>query len=223
MQTGLWIVIGDIHGATENFAKIPELSEADGVIVSGDLTNCGGPDQAEKIMAVIEKANLPVYAQIGNMDLSEVNDWLQAKGRNLHANVFELAPGIAIFGVGGSTITPMSTPSEFTEDDYARWLDAIWQKAKDYPHKILISHNPPKDTICDDIGGGIHVGSTAARAFIEKRQPDICVCGHIHEGRGEDKIGKTPIINPGTLADGGYVILRYKDGKINGELAKVGA
>lgn len=222
-QSCLWIVIGDIHDSTGNFARIPELSQADGIIISGDLTNSGGSSQAEKVMQTIEKASLPVYAQIGNMDLPEVNDWLERTGHNIHAQAKELAPGVCIFGIGGSTFTPMSTPSEFSESDYARWLDECWQKAKNYPHKILISHNPPKNTVCDDIGGGRHVGSTAVRDFIERGQPDICVCGHIHEGRGMDRIGSTPILNPGMFSEGGYVIIRYEDGKITGELDRVAA
>ena len=37
-QDYLWIAVGDIHDEPERFAKIPELSQADGIIVTGDLT-----------------------------------------------------------------------------------------------------------------------------------------------------------------------------------------
>jgi Icc-related predicted phosphoesterase len=36
--------------------------------------------------------------------------------------------------------------------------------------------------------------------------PAVCFTGHIHEGRGVDKIGKTKIINPGPLHHGGYAM-----------------
>lgn len=217
----LWIAIGDIHEKTANLAKIPELADASGIIVTGDLTNCGDSGKARQIIDILEQTGLPVLAQIGNMDLAEVNDWLEKSGQNIHRHCRELAPGLAIFGIGGSNITPMQTPSEFSEDAYQGWLEELWSEAGKYPHKILISHTPPKDTICDDIGGGVHVGSTAVREFIEKNQPDICLCGHIHEGRGMDRIGKTLVINPGMLADGGYVILRYAQGQLAAELAQV--
>lgn len=222
-QNGLWIVIGDIHDDTGNFAKIPELGEASGVIVSGDLTTNGGASQACKVLADIEASGLPVFAQIGNMDLPEVNDWLERTGHNLHARVRELAPDVAILGIGGSTYTPMNTPSEFSEAQYAQWLASLQDQARNYPHKVLVSHNPPKNTLCDDIGKNTHVGSEAVRQFIEECQPEICVCGHIHEGRATDKINDTVIVNPGMLAEGGYVVLRYANGRLTAEAARVPA
>lgn len=216
-----WIVVGDIHGEVDNFSKIPELAEADAIIVSGDLTNLGGAEEARKVMDVLKKAKLPIYAQIGNMDKPDVDQWLSSLGCNLHGQTIELAPGIAIFGIGGSTPTPFHTPSEFSEEMLAKWLDEEWQTAQKFAHKILVSHNPPKDTPCDDIGNNAHVGSTAVRKFIEERQPDICVCGHIHEGRAKEMIGNTIVINPGTLAEGGYVILRESKGGLSADLCSV--
>ncbi|MBD5553300.1 MAG: serine/threonine protein phosphatase [Desulfovibrio sp.] len=221
VQDGVWIAIGDIHDHVGNFAKIPELSEARGVIITGDLTNSGGPSAAEKVFAAIAAAGLPVFAQVGNMDLMPVNDWFEQKGVNIHGHVRELAPELAICGIGGSTFTPMHTPTEFAEDDYRAWLAAEWPELAKYPCRILISHNPPADTLCDDIGGGVHVGSKAVREFIEQHKPDACICGHIHEGVGCDMIGQTPVINPGQLAEGGYVVIRAKDGRVTAELKKV--
>jgi Icc-related predicted phosphoesterase len=44
---------------------------------------------------------------------------------------------------------------------------------------------------------GLHAGSKLIREFIEMYQPDLCLCGHIHEARNSDHIGKTIIVNPG--------------------------
>lgn len=212
----LWVVVGDIHDETGNFAKIPELADAAGIIVTGDLTQLGGVEAAKKVLAVLEARGLPVLAQIGNMDKPEIDQWLTGAGINLHARVRELAPGIAIFGIGASTPTPFHTPSEFPEKTYAHWLRQEWDEAKKYPHTVLISHNPPKDTVCDYIPeAGIHVGSVAVREFVEEHQPDVCLCGHIHEGRGVEHLGRTIVVNPGTLASGGYAILRYENGKLS--------
>ena len=217
----LWIVIGDIHEDLGNFRKIPELARANGVIISGDLSNCGDREVASRVLSAIRARDLPVFAQIGNMDTANIDAWLTAEGVNIHPSVRELAPDTAILGIGGSTITPMNTCSEFPEEAYAKWLADEWEQARAYRHKILISHNPPKDTVCDAINPSLHVGSTAVRQFIEREQPEICVCGHIHEGRGVDRIGETTIINPGTLADGGYVVLCYANGQWSASLAKV--
>ena len=41
-QDHLWIAVGDIHDEPGLFARIPELAQADGIIVTGDLTITGG-------------------------------------------------------------------------------------------------------------------------------------------------------------------------------------
>lgn len=218
----LWVVFGDVHDNAEKVKSIPELDKANGVIISGDLTLMGDAVQAQEVLDRMNfAASLPVYAQIGNMDKPEVDEWLNGKGHNLHARVYELTPDIAIFGIGGSTITPFHTPSEFSEEDYSKWLDQCWRQAAPYPKKILISHNPPKDTACDKISNGMHVGSTAVRKFIEEKQPDICVCGHIHESRGQERLGKTLVLNPGMLSDGAYVLIYECDGQLGAEIKDI--
>ena len=222
-KSGVWIAVGDIHDDSGNFAKIPELKEADGVIVTGDLTITGGERQARQVMDAIESTGLPVLAQIGNMDREEVNSYLTGKNCNIHCQVRELAPDIAVMGLGGSTFTPFSTPSEFPESAFATWLDEMWPRARKFRHVVLVSHTPPKDTTCDDIGGNTHVGSEAVRDFIVDNQPDICICGHIHEARSIDRIGRTIIVNPGQLSQGGYVILREDNGSLSVELGQTAA
>ena len=101
---------------------------------------------------------------------------------------------------------------------FAGWLENSWQEARKYPHTVLVSHNPPKDSACDVIPGNIHVGSTAVREFLEEAQPDVCLCGHIHEARAVDRVGRTIVVNPGALAQGGYVLLRSSGGKLSVEL-----
>jgi Icc-related predicted phosphoesterase len=221
-QTGardyLWIAVGDIHDDTAAFARIPELGEADGIIVTGDLTNVGGIAQAEAVLNALRAYGIPVFAQIGNMDRPEVDGWLSEQGVNLHTLIRELTPDTVMFGAGASTATPFGTPSEFPESAYADWLEKSWRKAGKYPRSILVSHNPPKDTACDALPGGAHVGSEAVRAFIEKAQPDICLCGHIHEGRATDRVGRTLVVNPGPLAQGGYVAVRLRNDELFAEL-----
>ena len=43
-----------------------------------------------------------------------------------------------------------------------------------------------------------HVGSKAVREVIEEYQPMIGLHGHIHESYAKDKIGNTPVVNPGS-------------------------
>jgi len=202
-----WLVIGDIHGQHGRLPEIPELAGARGILVSGDLTLDGGIDHAEAVISQLSGCAGTVLAQFGNMDRPEIDGWLREQGRNLHDEVRELAPHVAVIGVGASVLTPFGTPSEYPESWYAEKLEGMWRAARNYEHVILISHNPPADTICDALENGMHVGSKAVRAFIEQAQPALCFCGHIHEAKGVDRIGRTVIINTGPLSAGGYGLL----------------
>lgn len=213
----LWIVLGDVHDDIARFPEIPELPEAEGVIVTGDITLGGGVKQAERVLDVVQRCNPHILAQFGNMDRAEVTDWLAKKGWNLHAETRELIPGVAIFGVGASIFTPFGTPSEFPESRFAAWLEECWKRARNWPKTILVSHNPPKDTACDVLPNGMHVGSMAVREFIEENQPDICLCGHIHEARALDRIGRTVVVNPGNFGADGYAVLRCNNGVLSVE------
>lgn len=199
-----WIVMGDLHDKAARLGEIQGLEEADGIIVTGDLTVTGGAAQARNVLEKLTRYNPVIYAQIGNMDRAEVTDWLAKQGWNTHLCVRELAPGVALMGLGGSTFTPFGTPSEFPESRFADWLEHMWREARTYRHVVLSVHTPPHDTLCDIVGDGIHVGSSAVRDFILDAQPDVCLCGHIHESRAVDRLGRTVLVNPGAFATGGY-------------------
>jgi Icc-related predicted phosphoesterase len=70
------------------------------------------------------------------------------------------------------------------------------------PSTIFVLHSPPRDTRCDQIAAGRHVGARATRRFVERHQPPMVLTGHIHEsprvsGSYHDAIGRTVIVNPG--------------------------
>lgn len=90
-----WIVMGDLHDSTARFDAIPGLAEAEGVIVTGDLTVTGGVAAARRVLDALSARNPRILAQIGNMDRGEITDWLESEDRNIHARVRLLAPDTA--------------------------------------------------------------------------------------------------------------------------------
>ncbi|NJB69360.1 hypothetical protein GGQ74_003062 [Desulfobaculum xiamenense] len=213
-----WIGCGDIHGDPRRLAEIPGVAGAEGIILSGDLTTNGGLKVAREVIETVRGSNPRIYAQIGNMDAHAVTDWLEERDMNIHARVRELAPGAGIIGVGCSSPTPFRTPCEVPDSQLAAWLDAAHSAMPDWAALLLVSHDPPYGTSADELPGGMHVGSRAVRAFIERVQPDVCLCGHIHEARTEDMIGRTRIVNPGMLAHGGYAVIGLVDGRFTAKL-----
>ncbi len=207
------IAFGDIHMEYKGIEDIPGLPEADLVIVTGDFTNFGGKEDAATVLDAIRSINPNVLGVLGNLDQPSVHDFLTERGINLHGRGIIFRDELGIFGVGGSNPTPFNTPTEFSEEELSRVVYEGYKMVQEAPVKVLISHTPPLNTKTDRISSGVNVGSSAIRDFIEKEQPDFCITGHIHESRGEDRIGKTLILNPGMLRDPGWVeILRQEDG-----------
>jgi Icc-related predicted phosphoesterase len=70
---------------------------------------------------------------------------------------------------------------------------------------ILVCHQPPYgylDKVSSEWGApkdywGKHAGSKVILDYIRKHQPKYVFCGHIHEGEGKVKIGKTEVYNLG--------------------------
>lgn len=205
MANRFWIVFGDIHERITAVERIDDLSRADGVFLSGDLTNLGTRESAGRIVSAVTKINPRIYAQIGNMDTPAVDRVLTEQGINVHGRVMDLGEGVCLASVGFSTPTPFGTPSEVDESQICQWTHDVLEQAGGFAHVILMVHTPPRGDVVDKLPSGAHVGSPGVRALIEKYQPAIVVTGHIHEGVGEEKIGRSHVLNPGAFAQGGYV------------------
>lgn len=217
----IWVVAGDIHGRIRRVSEIPELKHAAGVILTGDLTTSGGKAAAHAVIRAFQSENPRVYAQTGNMDRAEVNDMLRESGISLHCKMHELCPGTALFGVGGSTISSWATPTEFPETFFSEWLERLARAAAGFNRVLLAMHEPPLDTICDRLKNGSHAGSSAVRDFIVKHQPEACLCGHIHESPGMQRIGRCLVINPGPFSSGRYATLTITPSGVGAKLHRL--
>jgi Icc-related predicted phosphoesterase len=212
------ISFGDVHMATRNLERMGEvMRDTELVIVSGDLTNFGGVDDARKVITDVRRACPAVLALPGNLDKREVIPFLEAEGVALHGKGVVI-DGIGIFGCGGSNITPFGTPMELSEDEIYATLRAGYETVRAVRPLLMICHTPPYDTKCDRIMSGKPVGSTAARRFIEEVKPEVCISGHIHESAGVDEIEPTKILNAGPFKGGGYIVVRAESGRLDARL-----
>jgi Icc-related predicted phosphoesterase len=81
---------------------------------------------------------------------------------------------------------------------------------------ILLCHQPPYGALDKSNNPyapkdwkGKHAGSKLILSYIKKKQPKYVLCGHMHEGKGKKKIGKTQVINVGHSGD--YSIIDVND------------
>jgi Icc-related predicted phosphoesterase len=211
------IVFGDIHMDLGKFRNISEIEAADFIIITGDITNFGNHRKARQIVSAVAEVNNRILALHGNLDNSDVAAYLEDEGLSLH-NRGLVVEDIGILGIGGSNPTPFQTPVEYEETELAAFIANGYEQVKNCPHLLLISHAPPLNTKTDKISNGAHVGSSSVRAFIDEKQPALCLCGHIHEARAIDAVGNTQIINPGMIKDGGWVDIRLVNNKVSASL-----
>lgn len=210
----LLIGLTDIHGKVDNIYKISNiLAKADAIIISGDITHFGRENEALEILENVKKYNSNIFAVSGNCDYPGVEKYLTESGCNLNGTSKSFN-GLTLIGLGGSLPCPGKTPNEFTEDELEALLTSSVSEIHVKTNLILVSHQPPVDTLNDEVRHGIHVGSKAVRSFIEKYQPLICFTGHIHEGVGIDTIGKTKLANPGPFWYGKYTHAEIYDGRL---------
>src|SRR5262245_12095460 len=201
------ICFGDIHMSFRAIERLgPTLREADWAILIGDLTHFGDPPDAFRVVDAVRQFCPSVLAVTGNLDMPWVIDAFEAQGISLHGTGRRLGD-VGVFGCGGSNITPMDTPTELKEDEIRTVLERAHDAVADAPRRLMVCHTPPYATRLDRLIDGRPVGSPAVRAFIEEHRPDVAVVGHIHEGRGVDRVGETLVLNAGALRDGGYVVV----------------
>ncbi len=208
------INIADIHGKASPVSEMSEiLSSADLILLSGDITHFGGEKEASQIINQIRSYNPNILAVTGNCDTNEVDTFLDKENLHIHGRSIDI-DDVTIFGAGGSLPCPSPTPNIYTEEEYAEVFGSLTQGMEKNSPKIMVSHQPPINTLNDTIGSGTHVGSKTIREIIETFEPLICFTGHIHEAPGIDEIGVTKIVNPGPLGTRSYAYLNITD-KIN--------
>jgi uncharacterized protein len=124
--------------------------------------------------------------------------------------------------------TPWDSPRELGEEDLYERLRGLAEELEDPSRAIFNLHVPPYDSRLDTgpdlkpdltprMAGGSPVmkpvGSHAVRQVIEEYQPLLALHGHIHESRGETRIGRTLALNSGS---------EYNTGRLHGAVVTLG-
>lgn len=139
----------------------------------------------------------PTYATYGNVDIPDrwgkhAHDGVQI----LDGEVVEIA-GLRFGFVGGGLQTPMRTPYELSDEDYAAKVAALG------PVDVLCAHIPPAVPVLtyDVIARRLERGSTALLAAVLDHQPALMFFGHVHQPlAARTRIGRTECINVGHFA-----------------------
>jgi uncharacterized protein len=187
------LAFSDLHRDLDQARKLVQLSaDADVVIGAGDFASVHeGLAETIEALAPIET---PTVLVPGN---NETEDALREAASSwpaatvLHGDATTI-DGVEFFGLGaGIPITPWDWSFDLSDDEAAERLAACPDGG------VLVVHSPPQGH-ADASSAGDHLGSPAILEAIEARQPDLAVCGHIHESWGErSRIGQTEVVNLG--------------------------
>ena len=172
------LVFSDIHNDFKTLERLID-TEADYYFAAGDLVSWSrGLDRAGEILH--RKADR-VYVLPGNHETpAEISKFCVRYGfHDLHGKSIEIQ-GFHVAGLGCSSPTPFNTPGEYSETEIAVRLAAF----ANLTPLILICHCPPKPSLLDHNGKGLHFGSSAVAGFLEKYPPRYFFCGHVHEAEG---------------------------------------
>lgn len=188
------LLFSDLHGDQRAAQQLVKLAQTVDIVVgAGDFGNVrSGIDKAIALLNSIDKPAVLVPGNAESTEELEAACRAWPSSHVLHGSGVEIE-GIPFFGIGGGIpVTPFGSWSyDFTEDE-ARQLLA------DCPAGgVLVSHSPPKGLV-DASSRGQNLGSKAVRETVERQQPALVVCGHIHESAGQQvSLGGTVVINAG--------------------------
>ncbi|MCU0499920.1 MAG: metallophosphoesterase family protein [Anaerolineae bacterium] len=188
------LLFSDLHSNLTAAHRLVTLAtSADLVIGAGDF--CNFHQGLDSVIAILQAIRCPAVLVPGNHETVEAlraacESWKSAYV--LHGQAAAIN-GIDFYGIGGGIpITPFGPVSyDFSEDQATDLLAGCPMGA------VLVSHSPPKGAV-DISRRGQSLGSVAIRTTIERRNPRLVVCGHIHDSAGKQAmIGSTPVVNAG--------------------------
>ncbi len=176
----------------------------------------------------LEGSGVRCYVAPGNDDMFELDDLIRASKhvQLAEGQVIELDRHHEMISSGWSNFTPWHTYREEEEDKLRARYEEMIAHLKNVKNSVFNIHVPPHGSTLDDapeltedlrpkLAGRslVPVGSHAARAVIDEYQPLLGLFGHIHEGKGTVRLGRTLCINPGSM---------YEQGRLLGALVKLG-
>jgi Icc-related predicted phosphoesterase len=213
---------GDLHyneqrreEALETLAGLD--ARADLLLLAGDLTTHGEPEQAAVLAEACAQLEIPVFAVLGNHDwhanrrdelvaaLADGGirvldrDWATCEAAGLEVGIVG-AKGF-VGGFPGSHLPDFGEPSlRSIYRETSREVEALDQGLREIalcPTRIALLHYAPTEATIAGEPPGIwaFLGTDRLAAPIAEHEPDLVLHGHAHAGTFEGAIGNVPVYN----------------------------
>lgn len=208
----------DLHFTPQSYAKLQDQfervrNEADVLVLAGDLTNYGQPDEMEPLLNVLVRLRLPTVVVLGNHDYEsgkeeELRRMLIAGGvKVLDGSGYERdGVGFAgtkgfVGGFGRSVLTAFGEREikEFVRAsiDEAMKLERGMSQLRTEKRVIVVHYSPIADTVQGEAPEIFpFLGTSRLAEVIDRHGANMVVHGHAHHGKLEGRTtGGIPVHN----------------------------
>jgi uncharacterized protein len=213
---------GDIHCEEANRDELEHAFQAvegrvDLVLLAGDLTTYGEPEQAALLAEICRLLRVPIYAVLGNHDW-HCNQVEEIVALLSEAGIRVLERSWAVEEVDGASVGiagtkgfvggfPDSQLPDFGEpllrQVYAETTAEVealavgLQAIAECDYRLVLLHYSPTATTLEGEPRGIwpFLGTDRLAPPIVEHHPDVVLHGHTHAGSFEGYVGAVPVFN----------------------------
>jgi Icc-related predicted phosphoesterase len=210
--------LADLHFSPQIYDRIRDAmtrlrDEADLLILAGDLTNLGKPEEMESMLASLMRIRLPIVAVLGNHDYEsgraeELQRMMTAEGvKVLDGSAYE-RDGIGFAGTKGflggfgrGVLTAFGEPEvkAFVQSaiDETLKLERALSMLRTEKRVVVTHYAPVVDTVKGEPEQIFpYLGSGRLAEVIDRHQAIMAVHGHAHHGSLEGRTtGGVPVYN----------------------------
>jgi Icc-related predicted phosphoesterase len=208
----------DLHFTPARFSALHDQfnrvrDEADVLVLAGDLTNYGRPDEMEPLLNVLVRTRVPTIAVLGNHDFESGRDadlirMLSQEGiKVLDGSAYERdGVGFAgtkgfVGGFGRGVLTAFGEPEIKTfvraSIDEALKLERAMSQLRT-PKRVVVLHYAPIATTVEGEACEIYpfLGTSRLAEVVDRIGADLVLHGHAHNGKCDGKTaGGIPVHN----------------------------
>lgn len=203
----------DLHFSPQSYAKLKDQfervrDEADVLVLAGDLTNYGQPNEMEPLLNVLVRLRLPTIVVLGNHDYEsgkeeELCQMMNAAGiKVLNGSAYE-RDGVGFagtkgfvggFGRGVLTAFGEREVKEFVRAsiDEALKLERAMSQLRTNKRVVVLHYSPIPDTVQGESPEIFpFMGTSRLSEVVDRHGADLVVHGHAHHGTlaGRTKAG----------------------------------
>lgn len=210
--------VADLHYSPQTYDKIREpmahvRDEADVLVLAGDLTNYGRPEEMDSLLTMLSRLRLPIVAVLGNHDFEtghqeELMKQMATEGvKVLDGTAYERdGVGFAgtkgfLGGFGRGMLTAFGEPEvkRFVQSsiDEALKLERAMAQLRTERRVVVLHYSPVAETVKGEpVEIYSYLGNSRLAEVVDRMGANLVFHGHAHHGSAEGKTtGGIPVHN----------------------------